>query len=139
MSNKDDELAALKARVEELERLAQPPPPPPDPRSFPRYDPTARMSMPASALREMARAVPDAVIRDVALRDCRAPTGPSGEGVVPSGQQVSSVHPGPVAPINKTGWVEPAPIGPVAGIKHVDRLMDEQDRRDREAARRGKQ
>jgi hypothetical protein len=121
----ETELAALRKRVAELERAANPPPSP-DPRSFQRYDPTAGMSMPVETLREMARAVPDNFIRDIAMRDARAPTGPSAQGVVSSSQQVSNVRGG-----GGTGWVRETPIGPPPGVNYADRLMDAQDAKDR--------
>jgi hypothetical protein len=71
-----DEIAALRARVEELERAAKPP----EPKPFvpqQRYDPTAGMSMPPSALAAMVAAEPGNFMRDV-VRDSRAPSGPTG-------------------------------------------------------------
>jgi len=55
--------------------------------------------MPPSALREMVAAVPDHMIRDIAMRDGRAPTGPSSAGVVPSSQQLTGIRPG-----GGSGW-----------------------------------
>jgi hypothetical protein len=76
MTKKDDELAALKARVEELERAAKPPEPF-KPQPYQRYDPTANMRMPDSALRDMIAGEPRNFMRDV-IRDSRAPSGPTG-------------------------------------------------------------
>src|SRR5262249_34843534 len=42
-------------------------------------------------------------VRDIALRDNRAPTGPSSAGIIPSSQQISNVR-GPRAPGGGTGW-----------------------------------
>jgi hypothetical protein len=79
MTKKDDELAKLKARVEELERAAAPPKPfVPEP--YQRYDPTAGMCMPPSALAAMVAAVPDRVMRDIVRDNRNAPTGPTGRG-----------------------------------------------------------
>ena len=54
----EDEIAALKARVEELER-ANKRPKPFVPEPYQRYDPTAGMSMPRSALEAMIAAEPN--------------------------------------------------------------------------------
>jgi hypothetical protein len=110
---KKDDLDALKARVAELERAAKPEPyiddwvPPPHP--------IDRISMPMSAMREMAQAVPDNVVRAV-VGDNRAPQGPTSQGV-PSSQTVSHVH----RPVG-TGWVEPAPLSNPPGTHLVDAL-----------------
>jgi hypothetical protein len=129
-----DELSELKAaqaqmaaRITELEARTKPPAPAPDPRNFPRYDPTEGMSMPASAMREMARAVPDSMIRDIAGRDARAPTGPSAQGVVPSSQPLSNVRTGG----SGTGWQHEIPLGPQPGLRWVDEQLDAQDAKDR--------
>ena len=119
MTKKDDELTKLKARVEELERAAAPPKPfVPEP--YQRYDPTAGMSMPR-------RAVPDHVLRDIAMRDNRAPTGRP--GMIPTSQQ-SSGGGGP-SPSSTPGWVEPTPLGPPPGINWVDAQLIADDVRQR--------
>jgi hypothetical protein len=106
--NKDDELAALKARVEELERAAKPTEPekPFVPAPYQRYDPTEGMSMPPSALREMAQHPCNQVMRGV-IQDRHAPTGrlgmipSSGSGGPPSSSKSST-----------PGWIDPRPLGP---------------------------
>jgi hypothetical protein len=118
MTNKD-EIAELKARVAELERANKPPVFKSEP--YQRYDPTAGMSMPKSTMLEMAAAVPD--MREIAMRDNRAPTGPSSQGVVSSSQMVSNVR--------GSGWAREIPIGPPPGVNYADRLMDAQDAKDR--------
>ena len=129
MSNNKDELAELKARVAELERAAKPAEPfVPEP--YQRYDPTARMSMPRSALQEMVNAVPDDVMRGV-LRDNRAPQGRP--GVIPSSTQVTGDR--ARAPVNVpgsgTGWAESAPLSPPPGINYVDAQLIADDVRQR--------
>jgi hypothetical protein len=124
MTNKD-EIAALKARVEELERANKPPEPFKDDDWRP-YDPTANMSMPRSTMLEMANAVPDHLVRGIVSDHYGAPQGPSAQGITPSSQPVSNVRPG-----GGTGWQAPIPLGPPPGLAQADRLMDEQDRRDR--------
>jgi hypothetical protein len=123
-----DELAALKARVAELEARTKPPPPaPPAPKGFQRYDYTAGMSMPASALRAMVQATPDAMVRDIAMRDGRAPTGPSAQGVIPASQPLSNVRVGG----SGTGWAREIPLSNPPGVAILDRIMDAQDAKDR--------
>jgi hypothetical protein len=129
MTKQTDELAALKAGVEQLER-ANKPPEPFKPAPYEPIDWTARMSMPPSALRAMVEAVPDHVIRDIAMRDGRAPTGPSSQGAIPSSQQVSNVRPGGV-PGGGTGWAREIPLGPSMHQRYVDAQLDAQDARDK--------
>jgi hypothetical protein len=114
--NDDDELAALKARVEELERKAKPPEPekPFVPAPYQRYDPTAGMSMPPSALRAMVAAEPRGFMAGV-VHDNRAPTGRP--GMIPQ-EQVS----GPRASAGDgKGWAREIPLGPQPGIDLIDR------------------
>jgi hypothetical protein len=124
-----DELAALRARVEELERerKAQPPKPFKE-EPWQRYDPTANMSMPASALAAMVAAVPTDMVRGI-VRDNQGPQGPSAQGGVPSSQQLTGVHPGGGS--NTTGWREARPLGPPPGINYVDALCVADDVRQR--------
>jgi hypothetical protein len=125
-----EELAALKREVEELKaKLAPPKPFKPEP--FQRYDPTAGMCMPPSALAAMVAAVPDRVIREIAMRDNRAPTGRP--GMIPSSHQQSSGggSSGNV-PGSGTGWAHETPIGPPPGLRYVDQQLDAQDAKDRQ-------
>jgi hypothetical protein len=116
MTKQTDEIAALKARVAELERAAKPPEPfKPEP--YQRYDPTAGMCMPPSALAAMVAAVPDQMLREIAMRDNRAPTGRP--GMIPNSQQ-STGGGAANAPGGGTGWVDPAPLRPPPGIHWVD-------------------
>jgi hypothetical protein len=129
MSNNEDELTALKARIAELEARTKPPPPaPPAPKGFSRWDPTAGMSMPASALREMANAIPDSMVRDIAMRDGRAPSGPSAQGAIPSSQSLSNVR---VGGGGTSGWAREIPLSNPPGVAILDRIMDHQDAVDR--------
>jgi hypothetical protein len=124
---KDDELAALKARIEELERTSKPPAPFTDPDWQPPINPIDRLSMPRSTMREMASAIPDAMVREIAMKDHRAPTGPSGQGVVPSSQQMTNVR----GAGRGLGWSEPTPLGPPPGIDLVDAQLIADDVRQR--------
>src|SRR5215469_18800475 len=98
MTNKS-ELAALRKRneqlekrIEQLEEKAKPPPEPKPfiPEPYQRYDPTAGMSMPPSALREMAGHPCNQVMRGV-IQDRHAPTGRP--GMIPSSQQPTDARP----------------------------------------------
>jgi hypothetical protein len=122
----ETELAALRERVAELEAKAKPPEPFKE-TPYQRYDPTAGMSMPPSALAAMVAAVPDSVMRDV-IRDNRgAPTGPT--TMAPSS---SSQGGGPTnVPGSGTGWAHEAPLSNPPGTNYADRLMDAQDAKDR--------
>jgi hypothetical protein len=112
------ELAALRERVGVLERAAKPPTPP-DLKDFQRFDPTARMSMPADVIRAMTAAVPNDLVRAIAAdRYSTAPV-----------SQVSQPEP-TGKPVNKTGWRD-TPLEPPPGIALADRLMDLADARDR--------
>ena len=84
-----DEIAALKARVEELER-ANKPAKPFVPQPHEPIDWTARMSMPPSALAAMVAAEPRGFMQGV-VRDNRAPTGRP--GMIPDSQQPASPRP----------------------------------------------
>jgi hypothetical protein len=131
MTNAKDELAALKARVAELERKEaetnKPPPAPFVPQPYEPIDWTARMSMPESAIRAMVAAEPRDFMRDV-VRDNRAPTTPA--TIPSSSQQPTSVR-GSNVPGSGTGWAHETPLGPPPGLRYVDAQLDAQDNKDR--------
>jgi hypothetical protein len=113
------EVAAQRAEVEALKAAQVKAAAPPEPfkeKPFQRYDPTAGMCMPPSALAAMIAAEPKGFMHDVALRDNRAPTGRP--GMIPNSQQ-SGGGSGP-SPSSTPGWVDPKPLGPPPGIHWVD-------------------
>jgi len=122
----EDELAALKARVEELER-ANKPPKPFVPEPYQKYDPTANFTLPPSVVREMAAVVPHNFMQDV-VRDNRAPSGRP--GAIPASGQASSAPPGGT-PGDGTGWSREIPLGPSMHQRYVDAQLDAQDAKDR--------
>jgi hypothetical protein len=63
-------------------------------------------------------AVPDHMIREIAMRDNRAPTGRP--GMIPSPTQVTGDRAPANAPGGGTGWVDPAPLRPPPDIHWVD-------------------
>jgi hypothetical protein len=116
MSDKKDEIiSALEARVAALEAKDKPPKPFKD-EPYQRYDPTAGMSMPRSALEAMIAAEPRGFMRGV-VADNRAPTSP---GTIPRSEQPSNVRTGNV-PGSGTGWAHETKLGPQPGIDLIDR------------------
>ena len=112
------ELAALKARVVELEARGRPSAPIKS-TPGPIRDLTAGMSMPREALQAMADAVPSAVIREIVKGDrVRAELAPLGRGYT-------------TPPLPRSRNLNPAPLD-VPGIALADKLMDHQDRLDRD-------
>jgi predicted XRE-type DNA-binding protein len=121
------ELAALKKRQGELEaKLAEADKPPapqfkPEPRE--RYDPTANFGMPRSVVREMAKAIPPDLARDLRA-DALKPNPVTGT----SQAQLSQDRDGGRVQIQRgTGWQEPNPLSAPPGVPIMDRLMDMQD------------
>jgi hypothetical protein len=122
-----EELAALKREVEELKAKLSPPKPfKPEP--YQRYDPTAGMCMPPSALAAMVAAVPDRILRDI-VHDNRGPRTPT--GTIPRSQQPSGGAAANV-PGSGTGWAHETPLGPPPGLRYVDAQLDAQDAKDRQ-------
>jgi hypothetical protein len=123
-----EELAALKARVAELEEKAKPLEPEVswEERERRRREwenemhqlREGRMSqaMPPSVVRDMA-VLDDNLVKEIALRDARAPTGPSSQGAIPSSQHLSDVRP---SGSGTGGWAREIPLGPQPGIHWVD-------------------
>jgi hypothetical protein len=109
---------ALRKRMEKLEEQVNPPPR--EPWTHPRYDPTAGMSMPLSAIKAMMDAVPESVMRGL-VNDAFKPNPVTGGS---SPQPTSQVKRG-------TGWQEPVPVESPPGIKIIDAMMDAQDERDK--------
>ena len=128
MSKQTGEIAALKKKVEELEAKLSPPKPfvPPP---YERYDPTAGMCMPPSALAAMVAAEPRGFMAGV-VRDNRGPTGPT--GAIPRSQQAGSGGGSANVPGSGTGWAREIPIGPPPGLRYVDAQLDAQDAKDRQ-------
>jgi hypothetical protein len=133
-----DEITALRARIEELE-AAQPKP---EPTREERERRAREWANEMHQMREgrMAQATPPSVVRDfavlddrmvkeIALRDARAPTGPSSQGVIPSSQQMSNVHTGGKS--STPGWAREIPLGPSPHQRYVDAQLDAQDAKDR--------
>jgi len=121
----EDELAALRARVAELEARVEARANPPAPPKFEAVasGPTttelamSRASLSREAMRAMVDAVPDAEVRGI-LRDGRAT-----QNLRPLAE--ANARPRPAA----TGWE--APLSPPPGISLIDRQLDVQDAKDR--------
>jgi hypothetical protein len=124
-----EELAALRREVEELKARLDPPKPaePFKPEPYQRYDPTAGMSMPPSALAAMVNAVPDRILRDI-VRDNRGPSTPT--AAIPRSQQVTGGGGGP-SPSSTPGWVDPRPLTNPPGTNWVDAIAIADDVRQR--------
>jgi hypothetical protein len=135
MTKQSDELAALKREVEEL-KAAQPKP---QPTAEERERATREWIDQMHQMREgrMAMATPPSVVRDwavlddrmvkeVALRDARAPTSPS--GTIPNSQQARGGGP---LPSSTPGWSEPRPLTNPPGTNWVDAIAIADDARQR--------
>jgi hypothetical protein len=74
-----------------------------------------------------------ATMQGIAMRDNRAPSGPSFEGIIRAGHQpLSSVHSGRAGVFSSdNGWVRPRALGNPPGTEQADRIVDEFDRRDK--------
>ena len=70
--------------------------------------------MPPNAIRDMVAAEPRGFMRDVALRDNRAPQTAAMIPNQPSNVRASQPSPTP-------GWVDPTPLSPPPGIGLIDR------------------
>jgi len=120
----DEEIAALRKRVEELEAKAKPP----EKSDFkPKSDAEWRDEMHALAEKRMSMATPPSVVRDWAVipdhivkgivEDRHAPT--SASGMIPSSQQRETG-----GKSSTPGYVDPRPLSPPPGIDLIDRAVN---------------
>jgi hypothetical protein len=87
--------------------------------------------IPRWLVRECAGGVTNADAQDL-VRASHAPQGPSGQGVISSGQMLSNVRPGGGGvPGMGTGTAREIPFGPSMHQHHLDRLLNAQDEKDR--------
>jgi hypothetical protein len=112
-----DRIAALEREVAALKAQHAPPAPAVTDDWSP-INPIDRLAMPVSTMREMARAVPDSEVRQIAMRDNRAPTGPSSAGAIPSSQLVSNVRGANVG----GGWAREIPLSNPPGTRLIDTI-----------------
>jgi hypothetical protein len=121
-----DELASLKARVEELEAKVSPP----KSTFVPMSDAEHRDMVHQMREGNMRYAMHPSVIRDLTVLDdnlcagirgdARAPT--SAQGMIPSSHQ--PVSGGRASAGDGTGYVEPRPLSPPPGIDLIDRAVN---------------
>jgi hypothetical protein len=117
-------LAALEARIAQLEAAAKPaaefkPGP-----ARPSWDPTERMQMPASAVAAMRAVCGDAEIAGIA----RSPNPASQSSAL---LRTGSDQASPAVVPSDHGWRDELRIMPPAGIADCDRLVNQQDHIDR--------
>jgi hypothetical protein len=122
--NKDTRIAALERKVAELERANAPAPPPVSDAEFrdqmhqlAEARASRQYTFSREELAQFRAAVPDSEMRQIALRDSRAPQGPSSAGAIPSSQHLSNVR---GVPGMGTGWQNQRSLGPQPGIDLVD-------------------
>jgi hypothetical protein len=123
--SENEKIAALEARIAELEARANPPAPP----KFEAGErgPTttdlamSRISMSPEVMAEMARAVGSETIRGIVKS--------GGVGVLQS--TATTPTPTRVSVQNTSGWRDPGPLGQPPGISLIDRQLDVQDAKDR--------
>jgi hypothetical protein len=135
------QIAALRA---EIDRLKASQPTPHDPAAVGAWRDKMHQLSEARALRQakssfsraelaaMQSAAPDDQCKEIAMRDCRAPQGPSSQGIVPTSQQLSNIRSGAGLIGSNTGWRRDTHLTNPPGTNYADKLMDAQDRRDRQ-------
>jgi hypothetical protein len=116
------ETAELKAQLAKLGDAAKPPERVKSEPHAP-IDYTRGASMPPSALRDLAAAIPDSLARDLRGDAMRGN---------PATQSRTMLTPDRGGEVQRgSGWRAPNPISPPPGIDHCDRMVDQQDRVDR--------
>src|SRR5215831_12380012 len=76
--------------------------------------------MPASAIEEMAKITPDALVRSIVEDNRKAKGVPAPSGLLPD-------EPARPAPVRGSGWAKTQPLELPSGTKYVDQLCDMQD------------
>ena len=90
-----------------------------------RIDYTARASMDGETMRDLAKAIPDSLARDLHADLAR------GNPVTQSQSLLSQDRVGGRVEIRGSGWAAPNPITPPPGVEICDRIMDAADAQDR--------
>jgi hypothetical protein len=131
-TKQQDEIAELKAELEKVKAALAPPPD--DRAAIGAWKDQMcelaerRMSLASpfsrADLAAFDAAAPTSVVKDIALRDARAPTGRP--GMIPSSQTVSGNVSGP--PVATSGWRNASTLTPPPGVAQADRLMAAEDR-----------
>jgi hypothetical protein len=128
MKDETNKIAALEAKIEKLEASLAPTPN--DEAAVGAWRDAQHKIAEARAsvtgfgradLAEFERACPTSTMRDI-VRDNRAPSGPSSQGVIPSSQQMSNVRTG--GGPRGTGWAREVPLSSPPGIAWVDALCE---------------
>jgi hypothetical protein len=109
-------MATIEERLAALEKAQEPKEPFKSKHPHVPFDPTAKMGLPPSAVREMVKAVPDRMVRDI-VRTASRPV------QLPSVPGESCGKPG-------SNFTEPMSLT-VPGVDLCDRLVDSQDAVDR--------
>jgi hypothetical protein len=125
MTDKDDELSALKARIDQLERAAKPAEPVDWQKRIAEHQDEVHqmregrmsMAMPPSVVREMT-VLDDRMVKEITLRDARAPNNPA---MIPQSQQPSRRDP---VKSSTPGYSDPRKLGPQPGIDLIDRAVN---------------
>jgi hypothetical protein len=112
----EEEIAALKARIAELEKLVPKPPEEFTPRPWRRYDPTENASMDPQTMKELADAMPP--LNGAAEARALSAVAVGRQPIAPSGKDPSQRILG-----SGRGWVEPNEL-PSFGQSAADRMID---------------
>jgi hypothetical protein len=126
----EERLAASEKRVAELEAKLSEARKPAEPfrrEPMERIDYTAGATMDAETRRELAKAFPDSLARDLrddALNRPNPVTGATPAQLTQGGNERVQIQRG-------TGWAEPNPLSAPPGVPIMDRLMDMQDKIDK--------
>jgi hypothetical protein len=122
--NHEQRIAELE---KELAKLKGEEPRPSEP--WPKFDPTAQMTMPPSAVAAMVAAVPDNIMRDI-VGDARRSVEP--RSMIAEAQRTEEPKP------KGTGFIDPVPLRPPPGVKLLDEMMDVEAAKDAAMKRRGR-